>query len=274
LTVRDWPRSWSSGPLAPPGHGVFRGVEELRPGHYPVHTRRATTTGRYWSLESRPHEDDPETTTAKVRWLLEDTVGRQLVADVPVCTLLSGGLDSSAVTAFAAGEFERAGMGRLHTWSIDYEGNSRNFQPNRFQPDEDAPWARRVSDLFSTHLNITRFMPTLLDRKDRMSMAVGLEVRVPYWEHRLVEYVWNVPWRMKSADGREKGLLRRAPAGVSPDDVLYRRKNPYPKTHNPAYHGAGIRDNACLRAVRGRSEGRSRAVRGPFEGGQRGASGT
>ena len=86
-----------------------------------------------------------------------------------------------------------------------------------------------------SYLNITRFMPTLLDRKDRMSMAVGLEVRVPYCDHRLIEYVWNVPWPIKTAGEREKGILRRALTGILPDDVLYRKKSPYPKTHNPSY---------------------------------------
>jgi asparagine synthase (glutamine-hydrolysing) len=89
-----------------------------------------------------------------------------------------------------------------------------------------------------SYLTITRFMPTLLDRKDRMTMAAGLEVRVPFCDHRLVEYAWNIPWEMKALEGREKGLLRRALTGVLPDDVLWRRKSPYPKTHHPSYLSA------------------------------------
>ncbi len=85
------------------------------------------------------------------------------------------------------------------------------------------------------YLSLTRFMPTLLDRKDRMSMAFGLEVRVPFCDHRIVDYVWNVPWEMKNYQDREKGLLRHALTGVLPEDVLWRKKSPYPKTHNPAY---------------------------------------
>jgi asparagine synthase (glutamine-hydrolysing) len=85
------------------------------------------------------------------------------------------------------------------------------------------------------YLNISWFMATLLDRKDRMSMATGLEVRVPFCDHRIVQYLWNVPWEVKYLDQREKGLLRRAFKGILPDDVLYRKKSPYPKTHNPAY---------------------------------------
>lgn len=354
------------GPGRTPGHGVFRGVTELKPGHWLLHDRHGTRTRRYWALESRPHPDDLQTTAATVRELLRDTVTRQLVSDVPICTLLSGGLDSSAVTAFAADALRRSGAGALHTWSIDYVGNDRHFRPNAFQPNDDAPWVRRISEFLGTrhhgvlidtpdlvdallpamrardlpgyadidsslllfcravrqeatvalsgeaadeifggypwfqrddalwsdtfpwagatrerarllspevrdrvrgeeyvadryrdalaevprlegegpraarvrevsYLSITRFMPPLLDRKDRMSMAVGLEVRVPYCDHRLVEYVWNIPWEMKFCGQREKGVLRRALAGVLPDDVLYRRKSPYPKTHNPAY---------------------------------------
>ena len=86
----------------------------------------------------------------------------------------------------------------------------------------------------SSDLNINWLMSTLLDRKDRMSMASGLEVRVPFCDHRLVQYVWNIPWEMKMYDGREKGILRRALKEILPEDILMRRKSPYPKTHNPS----------------------------------------
>lgn len=100
---------------------------------------------------------------------------------------------------------------------------------------EDPLEARR-REIF--YLNIYWFMANLLDRKDRMSMATGLEVRVPYCDHRLVQYVWNIPWDMKAYNGREKGILRHALEGILPDDVLWRKKSPYPKTHNPAYEAA------------------------------------
>jgi asparagine synthase (glutamine-hydrolysing) len=354
------------GPSRTPGHGVFRGVAELRPGYCLMYDRKGIHTRRYWSLVSREHEDDLDTTVARVRELFRDTVERQLVADAPVCTLLSGGIDSSAITACAAAVFKRDGMPPLHTYSVDFAGNEQHYQPNRFEPNADPPWVKLVSDHFGTHhhyvmidtpemtgalvdaalandlpgmadvdsslylfcreikkdatvalsgesadeifggypwfhseealsagtfpwirmtrerarllspelahrirpeqyvagryreavaevprlpgesaaearirelfyLNITRFMPTLLDRKDRMSMAAGLEVRVPFCDHRLAEYVWNIPWAMKTCDQMEKGILRRALAGVLPGDVLKRRKSPYPKSHNPAY---------------------------------------
>ncbi len=354
------------GPARTPGHGVFCGVHEVKPGHALIFDRRGLRTYPYWSLQSRPHTDDVETTASTVYALLKDSVERQLVSDVPVCTLLSGGLDSSALTAFAANHFKREGRAPLHTYSIDYEGNDVHFKPNAFQPNSDAEWVRVMSQTLGTthhvvtldnhdlaeelltavkaqdlpgmadvssslylfcreikraftvslsgecademfggypwfhrpdmlqadtfpwsraldhraswlspevrsavrvheyalrryqeslaevprlegespeearireifYLNYVWFMVTLLNRKDRMSMATGLEVRVPFCDHRLVEYVWNIPWSMKRYGGREKGILRKALEGVLPEGVLYRKKSPYPKTHNPVY---------------------------------------
>ncbi len=353
------------GPARTPGHGVFRDVHELKPGYSVIYDRNGIHMKQYWSLFSQPHTDNFHTTVSKVRELLKDAVKRQLVADVPVCTLLSGGLDSSALTALAATSESQGGI-LTNTYSVDYVDNDKYFHSNSFQPNSDAPWVKRVSNYFGTchhnivldtpelasalplaaisrdlpgmadvdtslylfcreikknatvalsgecadevfggypwfrrqdmieadtfpwaprpemrlewltpevkeairpldyvkeryqqalsevprlpgeepyaarmreifYLSLTRWMPTLLDRKDRMSMAFGLEVRVPYCDHRIVEYVWNVPWPMKNYRNREKGLLRHALKGLLPEDVLWRRKSPYPKTHNPAY---------------------------------------
>lgn len=357
------------GPARTPGHGVYQGISELKPGYSLHYSRDGIKINKYWSLESKPHIDDIDSTITCIRELFKDSVERQLVADVPVCTLLSGGLDSSAITAFAASGFKKYGLGELHTYSIDYIGNDQYFKPNDFQPNSDAPWIKRVSEFLGTkhhyimidtpqlvesltaalqardlpgmadidsslylfcrevkkeatvalsgecadeifggypwfhreelfnantfpwslalnerrtllspdilklvnpeeyvakrysdtlkevpvldgenieesrrrelfYLNINWFMSTLLDRKDRMSMATGLEVRVPFCDHRLVEYVWNIPWWMKNFNQREKGILRQALRGILPDDVLERRKSPYPKTHNPSYLAA------------------------------------
>lgn len=354
------------GPGRTPGQGVFRGVEELLPGRWLRFSRRGIEAGRYWRLESRPHTGTPEETAAAVRELLADAVARQLVSDVPLGVLLSGGLDSSSVTAFASDAFRRQGRGPLATFSVEYAGNDRYFRPNAFQPDEDGPWAHRVAREFATdhrdvtldpgelaeallpallardlpgmadvdaslyllsrevkrrvtvvlvgeaadevfggypwfrdphaldgpslpwvrrieeraellapdvrrrirpleyaaerfrealaevpalpgeepeearmralsYINITRFLPILLDRMDRMSMRVGLEVRVPFCDHRLVQYVWNIPWRLKSAGGREKGILRLAMRGLLPEEVIARKKSPYPKSHHPDF---------------------------------------
>lgn len=357
---------WMIGPARTPGHGIYQALSELRPGHTLKYSPDGLRIHCYWKLESIPHEEDAEQTARHVRELLEDIVERQLISDVPVCTLLSGGLDSSALTALTVQHYERHKLGQVHTYSVDYVDNDLYFQSHAFQPNADEPWIRRmVEELGTTHhwikfdtpelvasleqavkvrdlpgmtdidgslllfckeikqgatvalsgeaadevfggypwfhreealnagtfpwalatplrssllkpevanslraeqyvadrysdavrevpvlpgedaqaakmrvmsyLNITRFMPTLLDRKDRMSMGVGLEVRVPYTDHRLVQYVFNIPWSIKTYGGREKGLLRKALEGVLPEDVLYRKKSPYPKTHNPNY---------------------------------------
>ncbi len=354
------------GPARTPGHGVWRDFYELKPGHCMLYDRDGMRITAYWQLESSPHEHEENETAERVGALLTDTLERQLVSDVPVCTLLSGGLDSSALTALAVSYYEREGQGNVHTFSVDYVDNDKHFKSHDFQPNADAPWITRMSQHLNTehhavqfdtpelvdaletavlakdlpgmadidaslylfcreikkeatvaisgeaadeifggypwfhreealkaetfpwslatgmrasllspelreklqpqtyladryaqaigevpelpgedetrrrmrrmsYLNVTRFMPTLLDRKDRMSMAVGLEVRVPYCDHRLVEYVWNIPWEIKTAGNREKGILRKSLEGVLPHDVLYRKKSPYPKTHNPNY---------------------------------------
>ncbi|WP_238652183.1 asparagine synthase (glutamine-hydrolyzing) [Paenibacillus piscarius] len=354
------------GPARTPGQGVYQDIFELRPGHAMIYSRSGIRSYAYWELESVQHTDNVEETAARVRELLQDTLERQLVSDVPVCSLLSGGLDSSALTALAVDYYNRTGQGRIDTFSVDYVDNDKHFKSHAFQPGADGPWIQRMIDELKTnhhfiafdtpelvaaldnalysrdlpgmtdvdsslylfcqeikkkatvaisgeaadeifggypwfhreemlssgtfpwsvapkmragllspeirewirpleylgdrysdavaevpkldgetgkqaqmrvmsYLNITRFMPTLLDRKDRMSMGVGLEVRVPYCDHRLVQYVFNIPWEIKTVGNREKGILRKALEGVLPDDVLYRKKSPYPKTHNPAY---------------------------------------
>ncbi|MEO7019965.1 MAG: asparagine synthase (glutamine-hydrolyzing) [Ktedonobacteraceae bacterium] len=352
-----------------PGFGVFNNMHEVRAGHMLVFNRERARTIQYWSLHSAPHTDDLDTTVEHIRALLEDTVRRQLVADVPVAAMLSGGLDSSGLTALAAREFQRAGK-QLHTYSIDFVDSAQHFQGTALRPNLDAPWVQRVSEhvgtqhhtlmidtpelvenmlvplhahdlpsmgqmetslylLFKTmkqdatvaisgesadevfggypwfhdqatlnvptfpwmammgagsgnqfswlsaemrekirpseyierryqealaevprlagedahsarireilYMNQTRFLSLLLNRKDRMSMATGFEVRVPFCDHRLVEYVWNIPWEMKNVDNIEKGVLRRAFAGVLPDDARMRRKSAYPASHNPTY---------------------------------------
>lgn len=354
------------GPARTPGHGVYQNMKELKPGHIMIFSRSGLRINTYWKLEANPHSDSPEGTAINVRELLQDTMDRQLISDVPVCTLLSGGLDSSALTALAVDYYRRTGQGQVHTYSVDYVDNDKHFQAHSYQPGNDEPWIKRMIDELKTehhwisfdtpelvaalpdstiardlpgmadvdaslllfcreikkgatvaisgeaadelfggypwfhrkelleagtfpwsiatdlrasllsaelrswikpeqyvahryeealtevpklagendeqalmrtmsYLNITRFMPTLLDRKDRMSMGAGLEVRVPFCDHRLVQYVWNIPWEIKTIGGREKGILRKALEGVLPEDILYRKKSPYPKTHNPAY---------------------------------------
>ena len=96
-----------------------------------------------------------------------------------------------------------------------------------------TPTDKRMREMYL--LNIYWFMQNLLERKDRMSMSCGLEVRVPFCDYRIAEYLYNVPWNYKDYKGREKGLLRKAFEDILPDEIVWRKKSPYPKTHNPSY---------------------------------------
>lgn len=366
VTLEGLSEIFGLGPSRTPGHGIYAGIKELRPGHAMTFSKNGLCIWRYWNVESKKHEDSFEETVEKTRFLLQDAITRQLVSDVPLCTFLSGGVDSSAITAIAAKEYERSGKGQLHTYSVDYEDNDKYFKANAFQPNSDAPFIHLMTETFQTihhrcvisneqlaqylteavlvrdlpgmadidssllwfcreikqdfvvglsgecadeifggypwfyreddlqssafpwmrsteareqllkkewrnklnlqqyvqqryeesiqevpilegespleakrrqlfYLNMVWFMTTLLDRKDRMSMGASLEVRVPFADHRLVEYAWNIPWEMKMYKNREKGLLRKALEGLLPNEILYRKKSPYPKTHNPHY---------------------------------------
>ena len=86
-----------------------------------------------------------------------------------------------------------------------------------------------------SHLTLNWFMQTLLDRSDRMAMYNGFELRVPFCDYRLAQYVWNIPWEIKALNGREKGLLRYVSRKFLPPEIVDRKKSPYPKTHNPTY---------------------------------------
>jgi len=352
------------GPGRTPGCGVFRNVQEVLPGEYLLWQGGDVTRRHYWQLQDREHTESVEDTIEHVRYLVTDAIDRQMVSDVPLCTFLSGGLDSSIISAVVADRMRIMGQ-QLHTFSVDYRENDRYFVPNHFQPagdndfirqmveaigsahhrvelapeevadaldeavlvrglpgmaDVDSslllfcravkehatvalsgecadeifggypwyrdplirdrpsfPWAqstalrmglvrpealegdgeaaiaaryaatcasapmrsgldgveRRMREMMK--LNLDWFMQTLLDRKDRMSMASSLEVRVPFCDHRIVEYLYSVPWTMKDLDGREKGLLRAAMGDWLPETVRERKKSPYPKVVHPAY---------------------------------------
>lgn len=353
------------GPGRSLGSGVFKDIQEIPPAYCMTFDTYGPKLWEYWKLESKPHEESMEQTVEHTRSLLVDAIERQLGADVPVCTFLSGGLDSSAISAVAANYYKKNNLGSLNTYSIDYVDNDKYFKANEFQPNSDAafvevmskfigsshhnvliknselatalkeaalandlpgmadidsslylfckevrkdnvvalsgecadeifggyPWFRREEDINAKtfpwsryvnerksilspdlknlqleeytkskyeeslskvprlsgeserehrmremfYLNIKWFMITLLNRKDRMSMSNSLEVRVPFADYRIVEYAFNIPWSMKYCDNIEKGLLRRALKGILPEEVLYRKKSPYPKTHNPEY---------------------------------------
>lgn len=365
-----------------PEQTAYEGMSEVRPGSMVRFSRKGLSKNTYWALQAKPHEDDYETTVATVRELLFDAVNRQMSADVPVCTLLSGGLDSSTITAFAA---KGIAPEKVRSFSVDFTNNMEKFEVDAVRGAPDAPFARALAEhvrsqhtevlldsaelldpavrdsvlraldmpsvywgdmwpslylLFRaikqhstvalsgeaadeifggyrwfhnpaavqadtfpwltrgssryfggsgllapeligqldtetyrkeryheaiaevpvltgesstdrrmreiTYLNLTRFLQTLLDRNDRMSMAVGVEVRVPFCDHRLVDYVFNVPWSMKNTDGREKSLLRAAAQDLLPEAITKRVKSPYPATQDPRYENGLRQELAAL----------------------------
>ena len=352
-------------PVTLSGSGVFRDIKELKPAQCAELTENGLKVWKYWKLEAKPFTGDAKTAQNDVGELLSDAVQRQTVSDVPLCTFLSGGLDSSVLTALAAEVYRKKGK-TLATYSFEYEGNRENFKQSLFQPQGDDDFARYLArwlmtdhtvltapnneiaeclipatlardfpgqadidssllyfcskvkkhhtvaisgecsdeifggypwfyrpemlyrDFFpwihepmqranlfkkdfvksdegygflsneykkiiadcstlpfdsesmrtsriATVLSVGYFMTSLLERKDRMSMYSGLEVRVPFADHRILEYVYNVPWEIKFENGVEKALLRNSMTKYLPEKILWRKKSPYPKTHNPKY---------------------------------------
>lgn len=353
------------GPGRQPGSGVFRGILELEPGCWATFEGGTLTVHRYWSLKDREHRENFRQTAEHTRALVLDAITRQMVSDVPIGTFLSGGLDSSLISAVCAKKMEQAGR-QLMTFSVGYPENDKYFRAGKFQPTSDSdfiglmeeflhsdhhltelppetlvssleeatvardlpgmadvdfsllafcreirkyvkvalsgecadeifggypwyrdpevrdragfPWAQntidrcnllhpdlrakldgeayvmeaylktcRESDVLPgcsprerrmkemVNLNFRWFMQTLLDRKDRMSMFSGLEVRVPFCDYRIAEYLYGVPWEYKDYQGEEKGLLRYACGDLLPEAVAHRKKSPYPKTFDPRY---------------------------------------
>lgn len=355
------------GPAKKQGNGVFENIREVLPGHYLHIDKGGVEDIVYWQLISNHHEDSLEETIDKTAFLIEDSIKMQMLSDIPVCSFLSGGIDSSIISAICSKEALSKGCS-LATYSFDFKENNIYFTSNNFQPSEDYPyvnimkehikskhtylecsyddlyellftavkardlpcmtdvessllyfcglvsknhkvaltgecadeifggypWFYREDLLYAdtfpwaidlsprtlllkdevketlnipeyvtriyeqsismtpilvgesledakrreiSYLNLTWFMTTLLDRMDRTSMYNGIEARVPFADHRIVEYLWNVPWNMKYLDNKEKGLLRAATKklNILPDEVLYRKKSPYPKTYHPKY---------------------------------------
>ncbi|MBR2785931.1 MAG: asparagine synthase (glutamine-hydrolyzing) [Clostridia bacterium] len=354
------------GPAHTSGIVAFKDIFELKPANFGVYNSSGLHIEKYWSMVSKPHTDSLKTTCEKAKFLLEDAINRQLVSDVPLCTFLSGGLDSSIITLYASNYCKNKNLAPLATYSVDYKDNDKNFVKTDFQPNsdnyyidimknklhtnhkvvmldtpelatalEDAmiardlpgmadvdsslllfcknvksevtvsltgecsdeifggyPWFFREDALNSgtfpwsiaiderqkllnpaigtqinlkeyidyryyeslkevvildedsmetaqkrkiSHLTMNWFMQTLLDRSDRMAMYNGFELRVPFCDYRLAEYVWNIPWEMKALHGREKGLLRYIMKDLLPEEIVERKKSPYPKTWNPTY---------------------------------------
>lgn len=162
------------GPAKRVGSGVFRDISEIPPANYAVLTDEGFTLTEYWKVHAKPHTESFEETSAHIRELLTDAIKRQLVSDVPLCCFLSGGLDSSVISAVAAEEFRKQGR-QLSTWSIDYRDNHRNFRASSFQPDEDAPWIVRMAEhIGSQHTNVILETPALADALEDSTRARDL----------------------------------------------------------------------------------------------------
>ena len=130
-------------------------------------------------------------------------------------------------------QFARPEIAELLTQRNDVDREYQaTLQRTAYLPGESAA-EHRMREMM--RLNLDWFMQTLLDRKDRMSMYSALEVRVPFCDYRIAQYLYNVPWEFKEYKGYEKGLLREAMRDYLPEEILWRKKSPYPKTHNPNY---------------------------------------
>jgi asparagine synthase (glutamine-hydrolysing) len=160
--------------FADPHNPVFRGMREVPPGHIVRVSREAIEELRYWQLTDTGHTDDVPTTVRHVRELLEDTVQRQLISDMPLCTLLSGGLDSSAMTALAA----RFSAERIRSFAVDFVGHTENFTPNAVHGTPDGPYRHEVAKFVSTdHRDIT--LGRLRRHARRLTRAAGKGSRPP-----------------------------------------------------------------------------------------------
>lgn len=131
------------GPGRRPGSGVFQNMRELEPGHYAIYRQGKLSVKQYWKLKDQPHRDNFQETVEKVQWLVKDAITRQMAADGAVGTFLSGGLDSSVVTAICASEMKQNGK-QLHTFSLDYEDQEKYFTPEKFQPTSDTAFIRMM----------------------------------------------------------------------------------------------------------------------------------
>ena len=136
------------GPAHSPGCTPFKGIFELEPAHYIIVNKNGMYKKEYCHIQTKPHEDDFETTCEKINFLIKDSVERQLVSDVPLCTLLSGGLDSSIITAIAANYYKNEFGEKLNTFSVDYVDQEKNFVKNDFQPDLDDKYIDLMVNTF------------------------------------------------------------------------------------------------------------------------------
>lgn len=126
-----------AGPAHTPGTTVFKNIFEIKPAHFAVFNASGFHIDRYWHIETKEHSDSFNITCKNIYDLLGDSIKKQLMSDVPICTMLSGGLDSSIITSYASNYYKDNGMPPLHTYSVDYVDNDINFVKSDFQPNTD-----------------------------------------------------------------------------------------------------------------------------------------
>lgn len=364
IDIRGFNEIFTIGPAKTYGTGVFFGINEVLPGEYISYSPEGIRKKFYYKLSTKPHQDNFNETVEKTRFLLEDSIKSQMISDVPICTFLSGGIDSSIVSSICNNNLPKDE--KLATYSFDYEDNDKHFESHSFQLSQDRPYVdimknfinsdhtylnckyETLYDLLETsvdsrclpnmadidssllffcslvskkhkvaltgecadeifggypwffkeeminqgtfpwmsditfrksilnpefaatlqmekyvkkaynktvteidylplesdaekklrrisYLNIRWFMQTLLDRMDRTSMHNGLEARVPFADYRLIDYVFNIPWKFKLYNNTPKGLLRYIAKDYLPENIMNRPKSPYPKTYHPKY---------------------------------------
>ena len=152
------------GPAHTPGTTVFKDIYELKPAHFAIFNESGLHIKRYWKLKSKKHTDSFEETCDKLKFLLNDSITRQLVSDMPLCTFLSGGLDSSIITKFASDYCKDNGLAPLDTYSIDYVDNDKNFVKSDFQPNSDNYYIDLMTkNLYTNHHKIVIDTPELAE---------------------------------------------------------------------------------------------------------------
>ena len=142
---------WSSVHAILKETGIFKNINELKPANYAIFNNSNLHVKKYWSLETRPHTDNFKKTCDTVRFLLEDSIKKQLVSDVPLCTFLSGGLDSSIITLYASNYYKDKNLPPLNTYSVDYVDNDKNFIKSDFQPNSDNYYINLIQKKLKTN---------------------------------------------------------------------------------------------------------------------------
>ncbi len=160
------------GPAHTPGTTIFKDIYELKPAHFGVFNRSGIHLHEYWKLVSKEHKDSLGVTCDKIKYLLQDSITSQLVSDVPICTFLSGGLDSSIISKFASDYCKANGLPPLDTYSIDYVDNDKNFVKSDFQPNSDNYYIDIMNKhLYSNHHKIVIDTPELADSLEDAMIA-------------------------------------------------------------------------------------------------------